>query len=347
MKAQSYFDECIQKFGFCFIAEISNNHLVDFDRYLKLIDVAANQGVHAVKIQTYSPSSLLSPFRQLDIVKEGPWKGQTYWDLYSSICAPLDWTPKIFEYARSKGIFIFSSPFSKEDVAILESVGCPAYKIASFEFNDVTLWDVIASCDKPILASTGIADEQDILRILSVNHYSSLINTLFSCSSSYPSRLSDLCLNMPVELDKYSINHGLSDHSLDHSSVVYSYSQGVRVFEKHITLERNDGGPDSLFSLEPSEISHHITVLQDLVELTKQTIQNSKSSSERKGLSFGRSIYANKQINKGDLILTDSVSNYRPYNPNALPAHMIQGLYGKVAKYSYKAGDYILIPELL
>ena len=118
------------------------------------------------------------------------------------------------------------------------------------------------------------------------------------------------------------------------------------MYSKSILLERNDGGPDSLFSLEPSEISHHIT-FQDLVELTKQTIQNSKSSSERKGLSFGRSIYANKQINKGDLILTDSVSNYRPYNPNALPAHMIQGLYGKVAKYSYKAGDYILIPELL
>ena len=112
----------------------------------------------------------------------------------------LDWTPKIFEYARSKGIFIFSSPFSKEDVAILESVGCPAYKIASFEFNDVTLWDVIASCDKPILASTGIADEQDILRILSVNHYSSLINTLLVVLVPIPLAFLTYVLICPLSL---------------------------------------------------------------------------------------------------------------------------------------------------
>lgn len=346
MKAQSYFDECIKKNGFCFIAEISNNHLVDFDRYLKLIDSAVDQGVHAVKIQTYSPSSLLSPFRKKDIVKEGPWKGQTYWDLYSSICAPLDWTPKIFEYARSRGIFIFSSPFSREDVDILESVGCPAYKIASFEFNDVTLWDAISACNKPILASTGISDEKDVQRILSVQDYSSLIDTLFSCSSSYPSRLCDLRLHMPVKLNQLSINHGLSDHSLDHSSVVYSFSQGVRVFEKHITLNRQDGGPDSFFSLEPSEVFRHMTVLKDLVDIQNYNSKHASLSSDRKGLSYGRCVYANKSIQIGEIIDAASVSNFRPYNSNALPAFRIQDLYGKASKHLYNPGDYILASEL-
>ena len=126
----NFFEECVQRNGFCFIAEISNNHLGDFDRYLKLIKSAKDAGVHAVKIQTYAPKSLIAPNRLNDVVTEGPWKGQTYNSLYSNICAPLEWTPKLFEYARSLGIFMFSSPFSAADVKILEACNCPAFKLS-------------------------------------------------------------------------------------------------------------------------------------------------------------------------------------------------------------------------
>ena len=336
-----FFADCVEKHGFCFIAEISNNHLVDLNRYLELIEAAHLSGAHAVKIQTYSPSSLLAPSRLQDIVQEGPWKGQTYHDLYSGICAPKEWTGKLFDYASERGIFLFSSPFSEDDVELLEKVNCPAYKIASFEFTDVSLWTSIAKTSKPILASTGISSQEEISRILTSDQFRHNCSVLFNCVSAYPSNLSMLNVDMFSQISNYGAMVGLSDHSLTSDSSIFSYAFGARVFEKHFTLRRSDGGPDSQFSLEPAEVSAHIQKLKSCSQST-----NLNSLKSRPGESYGRVTYAKDYICQGEPFTPKNCGNFRPFKTGASKAIDYFDLLKNLSKSAYSPGDFIKASEL-
>ena len=337
----NFFKECVEEHGFCFIAEISNNHLRDLDRYYALIESAASSGAHAVKIQTYSPQSLLAPGRFDDLVLEGPWKGETFFTLYNSICAPIEWTADLFKFADSLGIYLFSSPFSLADVHVLERSGCPAYKIASFEFSDLTLWDALVDLGKPLLASTGVSNVKEIEFILNNQKYRENLSVLFNCVSSYPSELSQLDSSWFNTFASRDLLLGLSDHSIDANACIYSYAQGARVFEKHFTLNRSDGGPDSKFSLEPNELTNHINILKMC------SLANSpKSELPSPGISFGRVVYSKAKIKKGELFTLQNVGNFRPFHPSALPASGIKNLLGGVSRNEYEEGDFILIDEI-
>lgn len=337
----NFFEECIAKHGFCFIAEISNNHLRDLERYCRLIEEAKAAGAHAVKIQTYSPQSLLAPGRVHDLVSEGPWKGQTFFSLYKNICAPLEWTQKLFDFARSLGIYMFSSPFSGADISALENSGCPAYKIASFEFSDVTLWDQLCALGKPILASTGIAGDDEIRLIAQNQAYRANLSVLFNCVISYPSSLAHLNSSRFDLFSSFGCIVGLSDHSLDAGTCIYAFAKGARVFEKHFTLSRKDGGPDASFSLEPNELEEHIKILKMCYLAESNT--SMKSS---KGQSFGRVVYATRGINAGEHFNSDNIGNFRPFCGCAVPSMSIKELFGRPANSSYSKGDFVNISEL-
>ena len=336
-----YFQDQINKDGFCFVAEVSNNHLGDFGRYIRLIEEASKCGAHAVKIQTYTPESLLAPGRFCDVITEGPWSGQSYFDLYTSICAPIEWTDKLFEFARNKNIFLFSTPFSTKDISILESVNCPAYKVSSFEFTDLTLWDQLAGLGKPLLASTGISTDSEIKLVFANQVYRKNLSVLFNCVSAYPSNLSMLNLNKFDVLSLYGCKLGLSDHSLDVNSCIFSFARGVRVFEKHFTLSRSDGGPDSLFSLEPNELVSHLKVLRDCF-----AAQVGSQILTLEGMSHGRVVYAKSAIKKGECFAMGNVSCFRPYHSDAVSSLYVKDLLDKASKHSYDIGDIILKEEL-
>lgn len=337
----NFFEECVEQHGFCFIAEISNNHLRDLDRYYYLIEAAKLAGAHSVKIQTYSPQSLIAPGRFDDLVTEGPWKGQTFYSLYNSICAPVEWSQTLFDFAKSLGIYLFSSPFSSTDIRALELVGCPAYKIASFEFTDVTLWDTLCDLGKPILASTGIATAKEVESIVGNSKYRENLSVLFNCVSSYPSNLAQLDVSRFDSFSSYGCLLGLSDHSIDVNSCIYAHAMGARVFEKHFTLNRLDGGPDASFSLEPDELKRHIQILN---MCSSACLFQPKELAL--GLSFGRVVYSTKQIFTGDLFTLENVGNYRPFVHSAVPAFSVKELLGRPARFGYEIGDCIRIGEL-
>src|SRR5262245_61504964 len=238
------------------VCELSGNHNGSIDRALELVDAAVATGCDAIKIQTYTPDTLtIASDRPEFLVKGGLWDGMSLHELYKLAYTPYEWHPALFERARKHGVPMFSTPFDDTAVDLLESLDAPAYKIASFEVTDLPLVARVARCGKPMIISTGMANEQEMAEVVETalsNGAAGLV--LLHCTSSYPAPMDAANVRtIPVLRERFGVDVGLSDHTMGVAASVAAVALGACLVEKHFTLARADGGPDADFSLEPAE----------------------------------------------------------------------------------------------
>jgi pseudaminic acid synthase len=299
----------------CFIvAEISANHNQSFNKAKRLIKLAKEAGADAVKLQTYTADTLtLNCDNKYFRIKEGPWKGQTLYELYKKAYTPWEWQPKLKKYADKLGIILFSTPFDKTAVDFLEQMNIPAYKIASFELVDTPLIQYAASKGKPIILSTGMASLNEIKE--AVNAAKKEGNNkiiLLKCTSNYPANPEEMNLSTIHEYARrFVVPAGLSDHSLYNEIAVAAVCQGACMIEKHFIEKRSEGGPDAHFSMEPEEMKAMIAAIRR-VEAAFGRPGFRRTPAETKNLVFRRSLFAEKDIHKGDLFSNDNVRSIRP-----------------------------------
>jgi len=297
-----------------FIAEISANHGGSLARAKKLIYDAKKYGADAVKFQTYSPESMTLDSKNKDFkIKTGLWKGYTLWDLYFKAQTPFEWHKDLFNYAKKIGIICFSTPFDTAGLDLLESLDCPFYKVASFELIHTPLIKRIAKTKKPIIMSTGAATMNEIelaYNVAKTNGAKEVI--LLYCVTNYPSKLEDFNLNnIKILKKKFKCTVGFSDHSTDNCVAMASVVAGAEVIEKHIALPGDKKGFDIAFSLKGNEIKKYIKDLnKSFLVMGKKYFFISKS--EYKNRLSRRSIYACKNIQRGEKFSDKNIKIIRP-----------------------------------
>ncbi len=296
------------------IAELSANHNGSIDRAKKTILEAKKSNVAAVKIQTYTPDTMTIRSKKPDfLIKKGLWKERTLYDLYSEAYTPFEWHKDLFEYAKKIGITIFSSPFDESAVDLLESLNTPAYKVSSFELVDLPLIKCIAKKKKPMIISTGMAslsEIEDAIETAKINGCNEI--AIMHCISSYPAKPNELNLKSIKILKKtFNILVGFSDHTLGNKSCMTAVALGAALVEKHFTLSRSDGGVDSQFSAEPSEMKSLVKNCNDIyISLGEEVFK--RSNNEKSNLVFRRSLYFVENLKKGDFIKKNHIRRIRP-----------------------------------
>ncbi|WP_029365694.1 pseudaminic acid synthase [Escherichia albertii] len=311
------------------IAELSANHNGDINRAFKIMEEAKAAGADAVKLQTYRADTITLDCDSEEFqIHGGLWDGQTLYSLYQSAQMPWEWHKPLFDKAKELGITIFSSPFDFTAVDLLEELGAPAYKIASFEAIDLPLIRYVAQTGKPMIISTGMADEQEIQEAIHVAKEGGCKElVVLHCVSGYPAPPEDYNLaTIPDMAKKFNVITGLSDHTIDNTTAIASVALGASVIEKHVTLDRNGGGPDDSFSLEPSEL----TVLCRDAKIAWQAlgrINYTRKPSEMGNVQFRRSLYFVKDMKAGDIIDETCVRSVRP--GYGLPPKYFDDLIGK------------------
>lgn len=242
------------------VAEIGGNHRGSYGRAKHLIEAARAAGADAVKFQCFTPEQMADAGT---VIKDGPWKGRELLDLYHEIHTPREWFPTLFDFSRKAGLIPFSSVFHPDDVDFLETLNCPIYKISSFELTDHALILSAARTNKQLIISTGMASQNEIGEARFYAGYSPI---LLKCVSAYPSAVSDANLAAMVEMRRvFNVDVGLSDHSLSNIPPVVAATLGALVIEKHLILDRQDGGPDAHFSLEPHEFERMVADVMDAI----------------------------------------------------------------------------------
>ena len=296
------------------IAEMSGNHGNSLENAMELMTECANAGAHAFKIQTYTASSItLQSERPEYIVNDGPWKSRSLFDLYSQGQTPVSWLPPLTNLAKSLNIAFFSTPFSVDEVQILEDFGVPAYKIASFEINFTQLLIRIAETKKPVIFSTGLATLAEIestVKILKENNSGPI--AVLKCTTSYPARISDLNLaTIPYLINKYDFPIGFSDHTEGFTAAVAAVALGATIIEKHIKLDRDTTSVDSSFSLPVSKLRSFILDLGDSFQ-SIGNIQDGPTMNEIPYLKYRRSIVASQNIGLGEVFSSQNLAVVRP-----------------------------------
>ena len=297
-----------------FIAEISGNHNGKIDNAIEIIKQAKHAGADAVKLQTYTADTMTLNCKNSDfLITEGLWKGYSLYELYKIAHTPWDWHKRLFKVAKDIDITIFSTPFDKTSINFLEELNTPFYKIASFEITDIDLLIEVANTKKPIILSTGMANENEIkkaIEILENNGSKDII--LLHCISGYPTPLNESNINtIPFLKKKFNKIIGLSDHTKSSIASMMACAVGAKVIEKHIILDRSDGGVDSDFSLEPSEFKLMIENCKQAFNCLGNPGFDIKPS-EKLNLKFRRSIYASKDIRSGEHLSEDNIKVVRP-----------------------------------
>jgi N-acetylneuraminate synthase len=315
------------------VAELGASHNGGYARALRLIDAAKEAGADAVKLQTYRAESLtLDHDGPGFTIESGIWKGRRLHDLYREAQTPWDWHPGLFAHARQVGITCFSSPFDCEAVDFLETLGCPGYKIASFEITDTGLIAHAAKTGKPLIISTGMASDTDIEDALNAAARS-FQAYLLHCVSAYPTRPEDANLSRMKRLrDRFDVPVGLSDHTLGIAVPVAAAALGAATIEKHLTLSRDDGGPDAAFSLEPGEFRDMVASVHDAYAAC---FGRSRGTVEPHA-NLRRSLYAVNDIAAGEALTRDNVRSIRPGHGLA-PKHL-SFLLGKSASVDIPRG---------
>jgi pseudaminic acid synthase len=296
------------------IAEMSANHNGDINNAYKIIDMAKATGADAVKLQTYKPDTMTMDMRTPEFMIEGGlWGGQSLYELYESAFMPWEWQKPLFEYAQKIGITIFSSPFDSTAVDLLEDLNTPAYKIASFEAVDLPLIKYVAQTGKPIIISTGMADAEEIEEAIEAAREGGCKElAILHCVSSYPAPAADYNLRTLVDMQKkFGLVTGLSDHTIDNTTAITSVALGVSIIEKHVTLDRNGGGPDDSFSLESKELKGLCTGVKIAWE-SLGSVDYGRKSSENENVKFRRSLYVVKDIEEGEIISRNHIKSIRP-----------------------------------
>lgn len=321
------------------IAELSANHNQKFDIAIQSIKAIKECGADAVKLQTYTPDTItINSDKEYFQIKQGTiWDGTTLYELYKQAFTPWDWQPKLKEYAESLGLICFSSPFDKTAVDFLEGLNVPAYKVASFEITDLPLIEYIAKKNKPIIISTGIATLEEIDEVVKICKDAGNDKIiLLKCTSEYPAPIEDANLSAIKFLnDKYKVVAGLSDHTLGIDVPIASVALGAKVIEKHFILDRNIGGPDSSFSLEPNEFKQ---MVQSIHNVEKAIGKPKFELSEKilKSRKFARSLFVVENIEQGEIFTEQNVRSIRP-NYGLAPKYL-KDVLGRKAKTKIEKG---------
>jgi pseudaminic acid synthase len=320
-----------------FIAEMSGNHNMDIGRAKAIIDAAADTGADAIKFQTYTPDTITIDCDAPLFATGGLWKGTSLYKLYQTAYTPWEWQGGLKEYAEEKGLDCFSSPFDLTAVDFLEGINVPAYKVASFEINDIPMIKKISRTGKPVIISTGIATLEDIdLAIKTVKNEGNENIILLKCVSEYPAPFDAMNLrNLKTIKDIFGYPVGISDHSMGSEAAIAAVALGARVIEKHITLRRADGGPDSAFSMEPEEFALMVKQVRNIEQalgtekyvLTKQQLDAKPGS---------RSLFVVNDIKAGEMITAENMRSIRP--GAGLHTKYYEEILGKKAKCDLKKG---------
>lgn len=321
------------------IAEISGNHNGSLKRAKHLIKSAKDAGVDAIKFQTYTADTItLNCYNDYFNVQTGTiWDGRNLYDLYKEAHTPWEWHKELFDYCRELDIICFSSPFDLSAVDFLEKLNVPAYKIASFEINDERLIRYVATKGKPIILSTGVATLAEIERAVTIckeEGNDQLI--LLKCCSSYPAPYSEMNLRtIPNMQQTFNTIVGLSDHSLGYSVALGAVALGATVIEKHITLDRNDGGVDSKFSMEPNEFKEMVREIRNL-EKALGSVCYDFSERQKGSATYKRSLFVCKDILEGEVFTSEHIKSVRPFH--GLNTKYYEDILGKRATRDIKMG---------
>jgi len=328
------------------IAEMSANHNGDINNAYKIIDMAKASGADAVKLQTYHPDTITMDMKTPDfMIKGGLWDGQSLYELYKGAFMPWEWHKPLFDYAKKVGITIFSSPFDNTAVDLLEDLNTPAYKIASFEAVDLSLIKYVAQTGKPMIISTGMADAEEIQEAIEAAREGGCKElAILHCVSAYPALASDYNLRTLVDMQKrFGLITGLSDHTIDNTTAISSVALGASIIEKHVTLDRNGGGPDDSFSLEEEGLKGLCVGVKTAWGALGR-VDYGRKSSEQANVKFRRSLYFVKDIKRGEVITTEHIKSIRP-GYGLAPKYM-EEILGKKMTSPAKLGTPVL-PNLI
>lgn len=315
------------------VAEVSGNHNQRLERAKAIIDAAADAGVDAVKLQTYTPDTItIDANRPEFIVRTGrDWKEKTLYQLYGEAYTPWEWHAELFAHAKKRGLICFSTPFDTTSVDFLEKLKQPIYKVASFEVIDIPLLEAIGKTKKPVIISRGMASVAEVaLAIKTLRKFGTKDIVLLQCVSAYPADPKDMHLaTIPDMRKRFKVDVGLSDHSLTPDAAIASVALGACVIEKHLTLKRADGGPDASFSLEPQEFKALVASVHS-TELAIGKPSYAPSAAEKPNIVFRKSLFAVADIKKGERFTSKNVRSIRP--GNGLPPKEYRSVIGKRAK---------------
>lgn len=321
------------------VAEVSANHLQNFERAKAIIKAAKDAGADAVKLQTYTADTItLNCENEYFQITQGTiWDGTSLHKLYEEAYTPWEWQPDLMKYANDLGMECFSSPFDPTAVDFMQKMNMPAFKVASFEINDIPLIRKIAKLGKPIIFATGIAYLEDIERALRVcKEEGNDQIVLLKCTSTYPSPYEDMNIKViPNMSTVFECITGLSDHSMGTAVAVSSVALGAKMVEKHLTLKREDGGPDAAFSMEPDEFAKMVSDIR-IVEKALGKVTYELTEKQKKSREDGRSLFITNDMKAGDEFSEKNVRSVRP----AFGMHTMyyEEILGKKAKTDLKAG---------
>lgn len=321
------------------ICELSGNHNGSLDRALQMVDAAADTGCDAIKIQTYTADTITMDVDRPEFrIHGGLWDGRSLYELYEEAHTPFEWHAAIFERAHKRGVTIFSSPFDETAVDLLADLDAPAYKIASFEAVDLPLIRYAASKGKPLIISTGMANQAEMIAARDAALEAGAPGViLLHCVSSYPATFQDANVRTVADMaERFGVPIGLSDHTPGIAASVAAVAMGACVIEKHFTLARADGGPDAAFSLEPSEFTALTTDCKNAWKALGRAHYDILGS-ERGSLLFRRSLYVTADVKAGQPLTRANVRSIRPGNGLA-PVHLDEVL-GKFAARDIARGE--------
>jgi len=322
------------------IAEMSGNHNQSLERALEIVDAAAKTGAHALKIQTYTADTMTLDLDEREFHISDPqslWTGTSLYKLYGEAYTPWEWHKPIFDRARELGMIAFSTPFDETSVDFLESLDVPCYKIASFENTDLPLIRRVAATGKPLIISTGmasIAELDDTVKASREAGCKDLI--LLKCTSTYPANPTNTnILTIPHMRELFDCEVGLSDHTMGAGVSVASIALRATIIEKHFTLNRSDGGVDSSFSMEPSEMKQLVLETEKAWQAMGE-VSYGATEAEKKSIVFRRSLYVVKDLKAGDVLTADNVKAIRP--GLGLAIKYLDIVLGSVIKQDVKCG---------
>lgn len=297
------------------VAEVSANHLLDYDRAVAIIKAAKESGADAVKLQTYTPDTITLDCDNdyFQITQGTIWDGTTLHKLYETAYTPWEWQPKLLKLANELGMECFSSPFDDTAVDFMQEMDMPAYKIASFEINDIPLIRKVARIGKPVIFATGVAYLEDMERALQVcKEEGNEQVILLKCTSTYPSPYEDMNIKViPNMSEIFDCMTGLSDHSMGTAVAVASVALGAKMVEKHLTLSRADGGPDAAFSMEPAEFKQMVDDIR-IVEKALGKVTYELTDKQKRSREDSRSLFVVKDIKAGEVFTKENIRSVRP-----------------------------------